>query len=110
MESDERNKARETEQPRRRQSDSEAASPNAASPKKRPLKVESVTGSVYGQVARDDKGDAVWEWRVDVPSRREDDETINYLRCLTDVDLEIADGDDVPEKPGGGYNPYDRSK
>lgn len=104
MDSDERNKERETEQPKRRRSDSETVPPT------RPLKVESVTGSVVGKVARDDKGDAVWEWRVDVPSRREDDETINYLKCLTEVDLEIADGDDAPEKPGGGYNPYDRNK
>jgi hypothetical protein len=76
------------------------------------LKVTSVKGSVYGKVGRDDKGDAIWEWRVDVPLRRDEDETINLLKCLEDVDLELADSDDVAESkdPAGGYNPYNRGK
>ena len=62
---------------------------------------------VAGSVGRDELGNAVWEWRVDVPRRRDDDPTIDLLECL-DVDgLSIAEDDEKPSKPGH-FNPYNK--
>jgi hypothetical protein len=100
---------------RKRRADLEPNAPEAGPGRKDSsgsLKVTSVKGSVYGKVGRDDKGDAIWEWRVDVPLRRDEDETINLLKCLEDVDLKLADSDEVADTkdPAGGYNPYNRGK
>lgn len=64
---------------------------------------------VNGTVARDELGNAVWEWRVDVPRRRDDDPTIDLLECL-DVDgLSIEDDEKKPRKQGN-FNPYNKSR
>lgn len=63
-----------------------------------------------GNVGFDDRGNAVWQM-PDVPRRREDDDTLNPLRCLDVADLSLVDdepkADDAPEQ--SGFNPYDKS-
>jgi hypothetical protein len=62
---------------------------------------------VVGSVGRDELGNAVWEWRVDVPRRRDDDPTIDLLECL-DVDgLSIQEEEEQPRKKGH-FNPYNK--
>jgi hypothetical protein len=62
---------------------------------------------VSGTVGRDQLGNAVWEWRVDVPRRRDDDPTIDLLECL-DVDgLSIEEDEQQPRKRGN-FNPYNK--
>ena len=59
-----------------------------------------------GTVGHDDLGNAVWEWRVDVPRRRDDDPTIDLLDCL-DVDgLSIED--EESENSEDKFNPYNK--
>lgn len=61
-----------------------------------------------GVVTFDDRGNAVWDWRVDTPQRREDDPTIDFLKCL-DVDgLEIEDEDSASDNTINSFNPYSR--
>ena len=65
---------------------------------------------VSGTVGRDQLGNAVWEWRVDVPRRRDDDPTIDLLECL-DVDgLSIEDEEEQKQVKKGNFNPYNRSR
>lgn len=42
----------------------------------------------------DEKGNPVFEIRANVPRRREDDNTIDLLKCLDDESLALADDDD----------------
>jgi hypothetical protein len=61
-----------------------------------------------GAIGHDDLGNAVWEWRVDVPARREDDPTIDLLDCL-DVEglsLEDEEGQSQPDS----FNPYNKKR
>lgn len=61
-----------------------------------------------GTVGHDDLGNAVWEWRVDVPARREDDPTIDLLQCL-DVDGLTLEDDDS-ETDADSFNPYNKKR
>jgi hypothetical protein len=61
-----------------------------------------------GSVGRDDLGNAVWEWRVDVPRRRDDDPTIDLLECLQVDGLSIEDDSKKPLRQN--FNPYNKSK
>jgi hypothetical protein len=62
-----------------------------------------------GAVSHDDLGNAVWEWRVEVPRRRDDDPTIDLLDCL-DVDgMSLEDDDSKPAKEDS-FNPYNKSR
>jgi hypothetical protein len=61
-----------------------------------------------GAVGRDDLGNAVWEWRVDVPRRRDDDPTIDLVKCLDVGGLSIEDDEPKPRKQGA-FNPYNKS-
>jgi hypothetical protein len=64
---------------------------------------------VAGAVTRDQLGNAVWEWRVDAPRRRDDDPTIDLLECL-DVDgLSIEDEKDKSREPEN-FNPYNKPR
>ena len=60
----------------------------------------------------DDKGNAVLEWTIDTPRRRQEDDTIDLLECLDPDGLSLAD--DVDPPPNGrdagsdGFNPYDK--
>ena len=68
-----------------------------------------VPPKVAGSVGRDQLGNAVWEWRVDVPRRRDDDPTIDLLECL-DVDgLSIEEDEKKPLKKGN-FNPYNKTR
>lgn len=73
----------------------------------RPPKVDPQS---VGTVKHDDLGNAVWNWRVDVPRRRDDDPTLDLLQCL-DVDgLSLEeDAKDEPEKQDS-FNPYNKSR
>jgi hypothetical protein len=71
------------------------------------LEVGSLQTSAVGGVTYDAKGDPVWEWRVDVPRRREDDSTIDLLKCLDVNDLRL---EDEPKEPDQGINPYDTAR
>ncbi len=62
-----------------------------------------------GNVTFDDKGNAVWEWRIDEPRRREDDPTVDFLECLDIDDLEIEGDDSEDDEPQEGFNPYSHS-
>ena len=53
---------------------------------------------VSRQIKFDDKGNPVLEVRVDVPRRREDDNTIDLLKCL-DADALNLQLEDQPRKP-----------
>ena len=65
---------------------------------------------VSGTVGRDQLGNAVWEWRVDVPRRRDDDPTIDLLECL-DVDgLSIEEEEEKKPLKKGNFNPYNKSR
>ena len=66
---------------------------------------------VSGSVGRDQLGNAVWEWRVDVPRRRDDDPTIDLLECL-DVDGLSIEGEEKEQKPlkKGHFNPYNKTR
>jgi hypothetical protein len=57
-----------------------------------------------GSVEHDDLGNAVWNWRVDVPRRREDDPTIDLLECLDVEGLSLEE--DEPETEDDGFEPY----
>ena len=61
-----------------------------------------------GQVNFNDKGNAVWEWRVDVPRRRDEDATIDLLECLDTSELSIDEEKD--EEKSSEFNPYDTGK
>lgn len=61
-----------------------------------------------GHVNFDDKGNAVWEWRVDVPRRRDEDQTIDLLECLDTSALSIDEEKDEDES--SEFNPYDTGK
>ena len=62
-----------------------------------------------GSVSFDDRGNAVWEMRVETPMRRQEDPTVDLLKCLDLDDLEIEE-EESEEKPGeSGFNPYSRS-
>ena len=51
----------------------------------------------------DAKGDPIWEVRTDhIPRRREEDDTINLLKCLVPESLSLED-----EHDPAGFNPYD---
>ncbi len=55
----------------------------------------------------DAKGDPIWEVRTDhIPRRREDDDTINLLRCLVPESLSLEDDD--ADSDEGGFDPYDK--
>ncbi|MDX1561578.1 MAG: hypothetical protein R3305_01550 [Gammaproteobacteria bacterium] len=62
-----------------------------------------------GKVGHDDLGNAVWNWRVDVPRRRDDDPTIDLLECL-DVDGLSLEDDDGTEKDDDSFNPYNKTR
>lgn len=70
-----------------------------------PRGVASLDDNRYGEVEFDAKGNAVWQWRIKEPRRREDDPTIDELECLTSEHLALDDPDETPE----GFNPYDHS-
>lgn len=62
-----------------------------------------------GQISHDDLGNAVWEWRVDVPRRRDDDPTLDLVQCLDTGDLSLED--DGQPKPGKkSFNPYNKTR
>lgn len=71
------------------------------------LEVRSLRTSAIGGVTYDAKGDPVWEWRVNVPRRREDDSTIDLLKCLDVADLRLEDETGEPDQ---GVNPYDTAR
>jgi len=60
-----------------------------------------------GNVGHDDLGNAVWEWRVDVPAHRDGDPTIDLLECLEVDGLSLEDEDDGTPKTDN-FNPYDK--
>jgi hypothetical protein len=64
------------------------------------------TGS-FGTVGHDDLGNAIWEWRVDVPARREDDPTVDLLECL-DVEGLSLEEEVKPEEDS--FNPYNKKR
>jgi hypothetical protein len=88
----------------RRQQDADPGSAPASPHTDPGLEVGSIRTSGLGGVTYDAKGDPVWEWRVDVPRRRQDDPTIDLLKCLDVDELRLEDdGKEVDE----GINPYD---
>lgn len=71
--------------------------------------VRSLTQSEFGTVRFDPRGNAQWEWRVETPRRRKEDDTIDLLECL-DPNLSLSEDDGAGEEPSGGFNPYDKDK
>lgn len=69
------------------------------------VRVESLRGSEHGKLTYDAKGNPVWEWRANAPRRRQDDSTIDMLKCLDSETLTLAE--DPDEDRGQGFNPYD---
>lgn len=61
--------------------------------------------NAIGKVDHDDLGNAVWNWRVDVPARREDDPTIDLLQCL---DVDGLSLEDEAESEEENFNPYNK--
>ena len=62
-----------------------------------------------GGVSHDDLGNAVWEWRVDVPRRRDDDPTIDLIDCL-DVDGMSLEDEKAELTEDESFNPYNKSR
>lgn len=65
---------------------------------------EFMKGEKVGEVTFDAKGNPIWQLKIEVPRRREDDDTIDLLKCLDVESLSLEDdveADDVP-----GYDPY----
>ena len=69
----------------------------------------SLDSKDLGGIGRDELGNAVWEWRVDVPRRREEDLTIDLLECLDVEGLELDDNEDADDG-NASFNPYDRGQ
>jgi hypothetical protein len=64
-----------------------------------------------GSVGRDELGNAVWEWRVDVPRRRDDDPTIDLLDCLQVDGLSIEEEEEEKKTlKRGNFNPYNKPR
>ena len=62
-----------------------------------------------GQINHDDLGNAVWEWRVDVPRRRDDDPTLDLMQCLDLDGISLEDdGKAKPDRPS--FNPYNKTR
>ena len=59
------------------------------------------------EVEFDAKGNPVWQVRVDSPSRRQDDDTFDLLKCLDVEGLSLSDEEPATDK-GLGYDPYAR--
>lgn len=90
--------ARRAERERRRRRSGDDDAP--------PRGVASLGENRYGHVEFDPKGNAIWQWRIEEPRRREDDPTIDELQCLTSEHLALAD----PDEPAAeGFNPYDKT-
>jgi hypothetical protein len=68
-----------------------------------------VPPKAVGSVGHDDLGNAVWEWRVEVPRRRDDDPTIDLLQCLEVDGLSIEEDKEKPRKQGN-FIPYNRKR
>jgi hypothetical protein len=68
-----------------------------------------VDPAALGSVGHDDLGNAVWNWRVDVPRRRDDDPTIDLLQCL-DIDGLSLEGDDDASADDKSFNPYNKTR
>jgi hypothetical protein len=62
-----------------------------------------------GGISHDDLGNAVWEWRVDVPRRRDDDPTIDLIDCL-DVDGMSLEDEKPATDEDESFNPYNKSR
>ena len=69
---------------------------------------EPPSPKAVGKVAHDDLGNAVWNWRVDVPRRRDDDPTIDLLECLETDSLSLEDDDKT--NPDEKFNPYNKRR
>jgi hypothetical protein len=52
---------------------------------------DGTSGESTGTVRWDDKGNPVWEVRMDIPRRREDDDTIDLLKCLDNSLLSLEE-------------------
>jgi hypothetical protein len=72
----------------------------------RPAAVDPRT---LGKVGHDDLGNAVWNWRVEVPRRRDDDPTVDLLQCL-DVDGLSLEDDEEPKTDEKSFNPYNKTR
>lgn len=62
-----------------------------------------------GRVRFDDRDNAVWEWH-DQPRRRDDDDTVDFLKRLDPDGLSLAD--DVPAAApdrADSHDPYERA-
>jgi hypothetical protein len=63
-----------------------------------------------GSIEHDHRGDAVFQWHPQVPGRRPEDPTIDYLEAL-DVDgLSLEDDADGELTAIGNCNPYDHDR
>jgi hypothetical protein len=90
--------------------DPDAADPDAADTEN--LRVESLKGNVYSTVGFDAKGNAILEWRTDLPARRAEDDTVDYLQALDSDALRLAEEPGIaePKSKSAGYNPYNKPK
>jgi hypothetical protein len=57
------------------------------------------------KVSFDAKGNPVWDAQVDMPRRREGDDTIDLLKCLDTDALSLAADEEEDQDPSG-YDPY----
>ena len=70
--------------------------------------VKSISDNRFGEVGFDAKGNGVWEWKTEEPRRREDDPTIDLIKCL-DIDA-LTLAEDSDQEPPENFNPYQRDK
>jgi hypothetical protein len=52
---------------------------------------DGLHGQPSGTVRFDDQGNPVWEVRVDIPRRRDGDDTIDLLKCLDNSLLSLEE-------------------
>jgi len=81
-------------------------------PDRREPDADQDPGKPTGNVSFNETGNPVWQMRAEVPRRRQDDDTIDMLKCLDLDSLSLEDEDSLPgeedTEPTDGYDPYNR--
>jgi hypothetical protein len=85
-----------------------ATEPNYSGEERR---FKSARPETLREIKFDEKGNAVLEWSIDTPRRRESDDTIDLIECLDPEGLSLVDDVKAEQDDyAGGFNPYDKNK
>lgn len=85
--------------------------PDPAADRRRQQERDNIDPRDLGSVEHDHRGDAVLKWHVQVPGRRSEDPTIDFLEALEVDGLSIEDDADDDELAATkNCNPYDHDR